>query len=660
MTVKPAIRSGVWTRREVRLAGLVVLCLALSAFAVGLASAASVLTVTNDPTIAPASAVRGQSGVTVDLLAFATTGGATVVDNLSVDFAGTGLRSDVAAVSLHIDNGNGIYDPTTDILLGSPAPFPGTGPVVFRGLNFAVDPAGRSVWIVYDISVSAIIGDQVGSSLPSNASVGVRSGSVSGLTFPLNSGLVTITGSTLTVSWTSLAPTQARRGHANLPMLKLTLSLDFGQATVSGVRLDKRGTSTLDSDVALAKIWLDNGDGLFGAGDTLLGQQAFVGGTTVIAFNLGVAAGANRVLFVTYDIGTTATLGATVSARIANPGYVSVDANTTVSGANFPILSSAVVIVLGGSGAIVTVGSVDLAAQTPQVYRGQMGVAMEKLVLTADANQATISGIRVDKRGASTLDSDVAAVKLYRDANGDGIFNAADTLLASTTFVGGTAIFGSLNLVVAATQPVTLFVVIDVSPTATVGMTVNVRLATSNYISVDVNSTVDAASFPIRSSDVTILAQPVGTISGSVSDAAGNPIVAATIGIPQLGLLTTTNAQGAYSLANVPMGTYYVIAGHSGYVDGNQTVVLTTTNPTKIVNFTLSPVPAGGSGSPLLYIGAGLAALVVLAGLVFLFVRSKDSCPVCGKPKPRYRQVCGECEAKGLQPPAANPPPPPP
>ncbi len=619
-------------------------------------TAAIVLSVTNDPGIAPGTAIRGQTAVTVDLLTFSTNGAAIVVDNISVDFAGTGVRSDVLSVSLHVDNGDGVYNPTTDVLLGTAMAFPGTGPAVFRNLNFAVDAAGRSIWIVYDLSSSAVIGDRVGSSLASNASVQVRSGSVFGGTFPLNSGLVTIVGPTLTVSWTNLAPAQARQGRANVPMLKLTLSLDSGQGTVAGMRIDKRGTSTLDSDVLLAKIWLDDGDGLFGLGDTLLGQQAFVGGTTVIGFTLGVTVGTNRVLFVTYDIGPTATLGATVSARFANPAYVSADPNTTVAGANFPIQSSAATIVAGGPGAIVSVGGVDLAARTPQVNRGQTGVAMEKLVLTADANQATVSGIRVDKRGTSTLDSDLAAVKLYRDANGDGNLTSADTLLGSTTFVAGTAIFGSLNVVVTATQPVILFVVIDISLTGTVGATIDLRLANSNYIAVDVNSTIESASFPIRSSDVTILAQPLGTISGTVSDAAGNPIANASVEIPQLGLTTTTNAQGAYAFMNVPMGTYYVIARHPGYADTNQTVSLTTANPMKVVNFTLSPISAGGVNTTLLYIGAGLAALLVLAGLLFLFVRRKSRCPVCGKAKASDQEVCPECMAKGLHPPGSAPP----
>ncbi len=389
-------------------------------------------------------------------------------------------------------------------------------------------------------------------------------------------------------------------------------------------------------------------------------SSAFVGGTTVIGgFNLVITTGAARSAFVTFDISPTAALARTVSARLADPAYLSADPDTTIDGANFPIVSSPTLIVAGGPGAFVSVASVDLAASTPQVFRGQADVGMLKLVLSADANQATLTGMRVDKRGTSTLDSDVAAVKLYRDLDGIGNFTTADTLLGTTTFVAGVAIFGSLNVVIAAGQPVTLFIVIDIAGGASVGQTVGVRLANNNYLAVDADSTVDPTPFPVRSSDVTILAQPLGTISGTVTDGAGNPLVGATVEIPQLGLTTTTNAQGAFAFADVPLGTYFVLARNPGYVEGNQTVTLTAAEPNKVVSFVLSPVPSGGieTGSILLVIGA-ILAILVLAGILFLFLRRTSKCPVCGKPKPRDREVCAECEAKGLRPPQAPPPPP--
>jgi hypothetical protein len=507
-------------RRSVVAAGLFAITLMVSLLAQGLVAGANVLTVTNHPTIAPPTATRGQANVPIDLLNFSSNGPTITVDNISVNLAGTGSRNDITRVSLHVDNGDGVYSATTDSLLGTPSVFPPTGPAEFRNLAFAVNATVRSIWIVYDISPAATIGDRVGSRIASNASFLVSGGSVSGV-FPLDSGLTTITGSLLTVAWTSLAPSQVRQGGTNVPMLRLTLSVNAGQATVTGFRVDRRGTAT-DADVPLAKFWLDNGDTLFGPGDAPLGQQTFVGGTAVIGgLALNVATGTDRIVFVTYNVSSSATVGATASARLAAPTYVSVGPNATVSPANFPILSAAFTIVAGGPGAILSVQSVDLAAATPQVSRGQTDVPMEKIVLTADANQATLSGVRVDKRGTSTLDSDVAAVKLYRDANGDGVFSTSDTLLGSSAFVAGTTVFSGLNVVVVAGQPVVLFITIDVASSATINATLAVRLGAASYLSVDANSTVDSNAFPIRSSDVTI----VGTAPTTTPPGVGTDVL---------------------------------------------------------------------------------------------------------------------------------------
>ncbi len=624
----------------------------------------TVLTVTNNPAIAPGGAVLGQPNVPMDLLHLTTNGGTLSVTGIVVSLAGTGNPADVAAVSLHVDNGNRIYDPATDPLLGRATIFSPAGTASFSGFTLAVDSIGRDVWIVYNISATATVGDTVGSFLLDNRSVVVSAGFVFGGTFPLASGLTMIAGPTLTVAWKSLAPFQARQGRTNLPMLELDLSVDFGQSTVSGLRIDKRGTSTLGSDVPLAKVWLDaNADGLFDSGDLLLGSQGFVGGTTVIGgLSLLVTAGQPRTLFITYDISATATIGVTVSARLATPAYVSVDPATTVSGRNFPIASAATLITAPGPGAFLTIGSVDMAVWSPRVYAGQMNVPMEKLFLTVDANSGTVTGMRVDKTGTSLVDSDVAALKLYRDAIGNGNFSAADTLLASTSFVGGIAIFANLNIVVPVNQPVTLFLVIDLSRTATLGRTVAVHLGNHAYVVGNSTTTVDPNSFPIDSSAVTIYA---GSLSGVVRDASGSPVANATVVLPQLNRTTTTGANGAYTFGNMPVGSWYVVVHAPGFVDGNQTANLTPTNPDAVVNFALSPVPNGGIPPGLLLvigIGGGLLALIAISGFVLL-LRRQSRCPVCGKLKARDQEVCPECMAKGLHPPGATlpaPPPPPP
>lgn len=464
--------------------------------------ASDVLTVTNDPAIAPATAGQGQTDVPVDLLTVSTNGGSMTVNSLSVDLLGSASRTDVTRVFLKVDDGDRVYEPTVDAALGTPMAFPASGPATFSSLAFVVDATPRFVWIVYDLSPAAQFGVEMGSRIFANASVSVTGGTVYGGNFPLDSGLIRIRGPQLTMVSTDLAPAQAPIGRMNVPMLRLNVTVDTGSSTVLGIRVDKRGTSPVDSDVA--------------------------------------------------------------------------------------------------------------------------------------------------------------AVKLYRDADMDGVWTAADPILASSLFVGGTTVFAPLNLVVTVAQPVSLFVLVDISSAATVGETVGVELQDEAYVAVDVDTSVNPDPFALRSSDVLLIAQVLGTISGTVTDGAGNPLAGATVVLAGTGLAVTTDALGAYVFQDLPLGTYYVVARYPGFAEDNKSAVLSSAAPNKVVNFALTPAPTGlTSGTLLLLVGA-IAAILAVLGFLLLMARRRNRCPVCGKPKARDRPVCAECEAKGRGPAARDVPPPPP
>ena len=58
----------------------------------------------------------------------------------------------------------------------------------------------------------------------------------------------------------------------------------------------------------------------------------------------------------------------------------------------------------------------------------------------------------------------------------------------------------------------------------------------------------------------------VGTIAGTVTDAAtGEPLVAANVAIPFLGIGAATDANGQFRLANVPAGAHRVTVSYAGY-----------------------------------------------------------------------------------------------
>lgn len=83
-----------------------------------------------------------------------------------------------------------------------------------------------------------------------------------------------------------------------------------------------------------------------------------------------------------------------------------------------------------------------------------------------------------------------------------------------------------------------------------------------------------------------------GSISGSVENAEGSPLVGANVIVEGTELGTSTDAEGAYSIPAVPEGTYTVMGSYIGYESSRQTVTVQEGPIT--VNFTLAPTPPGG------------------------------------------------------------------
>jgi hypothetical protein len=88
-----------------------------------------------------------------------------------------------------------------------------------------------------------------------------------------------------------------------------------------------------------------------------------------------------------------------------------------------------------------------------------------------------------------------------------------------------------------------------------------------------------------------------GTISGTVTAQGGGAISGATVTVVGTSLSATTNASGAYTISDVPTGTYSVTASASGYTEQTQTGVTVNDGETTTVDFQLAPVASGGDMS---------------------------------------------------------------
>ena len=81
-----------------------------------------------------------------------------------------------------------------------------------------------------------------------------------------------------------------------------------------------------------------------------------------------------------------------------------------------------------------------------------------------------------------------------------------------------------------------------------------------------------------------------GTITGTVSDDLGNPIEAVSVSISDLEATAVTDAEGKYTISNVPIQTMTVTFEKEGYQTSTATVTASRFNSenTATVNATLS------------------------------------------------------------------------
>src|SRR5512145_26166 len=92
---------------------------------------------------------------------------------------------------------------------------------------------------------------------------------------------------------------------------------------------------------------------------------------------------------------------------------------------------------------------------------------------------------------------------------------------------------------------------------------------------------------------VLVAPQPValvetGTITGHVTDSTGgSPVANARVIVVGTALSASTDSKGAYTIANVPAGTYTVRAQFIGYKPAEKTGVRVTANATVTLDFKL-------------------------------------------------------------------------
>ncbi|MFA6091543.1 MAG: hypothetical protein WCU88_00425 [Elusimicrobiota bacterium] len=506
---------------------------------------------------APASAVPSQTDVPMlKLHGQASSGGRSVIDDVVVYLAGTLPSSRISAVKFWRDaDANGTLDPGADWLLGSDAFLGGVSTITMSAVQSSrtVTSSPADFFLSVDLAGSAAQGDifSIRVATPSELHLAGGVDSVLFSTTPMNSGEVVVgVPNVVNVSFISEGSQSVEQGAA-YAVLRATLTVDASTARIDRIQLNRSGAS-VDADVSAVRVYLDqtaDGAPYSPATDALIGQAAFSGGTAVVDIDtVTLTAGATAVLFIRCQVSGGANPGDTLAASIVNNTYVrTLGAFTSVVG-GFPFTSDV-------STVAATVNTIYLTSldQTGPLLQGTTNAAFLRLGARTDRNIADWSALTVERLGTSQ-DSDVAAVKVYRDENADGVLQTGvDSLLSSgvDVFSAGSANVSFLSPQSVVTSSRAYFVALSLSASAVPGRTVGVRVSTTASFMVNSPNKVSTGplSFPIDTVPAAIGQYPnvVSVSTLSITPGAGALPGVTDIGVLRLDLRTDVS-QAQWSL----------------------------------------------------------------------------------------------------------------
>lgn len=449
--------------------------------------------------------IQGQNSVLVASFTVSASSYTIDLSRIQVARGGTGFDSDLASLKLYKDDGDGVWEGiAAEQLLPPAAAFSGGVASFSPAVQTVAHPGSYTYYLVADISETAAAGRTFGLDFPAVGYFSVNDPhSVSNANFPFTGARATIqpTIDTMIVETVNAAP-GLRQADSNKAMGRLRLVTDTRSATLSSIRFDKSGT-TPDADITRIRLYRDNGNTplALDAGDTLVGTlSSLAGGSGVMIISPAQSVTTTQAdYFVTVDIATFAVVGTTFS-LVASPAVVAPD---TVYLNGTPLFTMAGTIQDNPDTVYLTF--TNLATQS--IYLGAANTRMAKIAFRADQDQALLTQLKLSFTGTAGP-SDISAVRLYRDADGDGYFSALyDVQAATAALAAGEASFafpGAGEVITASTK--TYFALIDVSASATIGN--STALGVPSAASVFLAGTDIVADFTAKISEVATIRDP--------------------------------------------------------------------------------------------------------------------------------------------------------
>ncbi|MFH2202830.1 MAG: FG-GAP-like repeat-containing protein [Elusimicrobiota bacterium] len=484
---------------------------------------------------APATVVQGGRFVIFGATLTADAGTAGI-DQFTVNLNGLAADSDIEAVELYKDktaDGKPFVSPAAETFLGS-ATFSGGvavigiwDPILAGPLEVA--QSTTVVFLAYKVAAGASAGRTAGAVITSAGDISTvdPTSSVQGV-FPIISPLTQIVETINTLKIPSsppVNPPNVDQGEKDVKMLSFELVSDNNNITWSGLTIERLG-DTVDADVKAIRLWRDtdkNGN-IDPAVDVQLNgtisTDTFTGGVATIALDVSTEIARTTMTFIiTLDISPDAVPGSSIAVRIDTTTAFSINAPNIVSSmtAAFPIDTPSYVPIqqFANTITVTTTSIVPSGGALP----GTQNVGIMHLVPNTDVSTAKWLALQVERLGSS-VNSDIAAVKIYYDKTGLGTWNSSN-LGAYDLITPSTHTFGDLGLNsvrVSISTPPTLvrsdvsqkgfFLVVDIAAGATPDNTIIVRAQNDSWFEADGLNEFSSSTAKFTSQTLTIAAPP--------------------------------------------------------------------------------------------------------------------------------------------------------
>ncbi len=447
--------------------------------------------------------IQGQLSVLVASFTVSASSYSISMSRINMTRGGTGFDSDIASIRLYRDDGTHTWDGSAKTPIASGVISGGLISFTPETVETIQYPNRYLYYIVADISETAAYGRSLAIDIPSVGYFTVNDPhSVASAGFPFYSqrAMIQPTIDNLIVAGIDSAPSLIQGGPDKV-IGRLRVHTDLHSALISSIRFERSGT-TPDADIYRIRLYKDDGNLALNSGDQLVGTLNSLSsgiGVMVISPPQTIST-ADTDYLVTVAISTLATIDTSFSLRVA-PEVVAPDA-VTITGST--IIFTMAGVIADKPDTIYSSFS-DIASQS--LYVGMADSQIAKLSFWADNDMAYLTELKLNFSG-SAGPSDIPTVKLYRDTNASGYFEAAyDVLAATAAIVSGESYIylpDSGDAITVSTRA--YFVVADISSSAIIDRTVTLEISNEN--SVYLAGTDIVTPFPTRTTKLSTIRDP--------------------------------------------------------------------------------------------------------------------------------------------------------